>query len=291
MSKIYSALVSKNIRVYLGDTTELVQEAVKIHGTSPISSEAFSRTLTATSILSKLLKNEKDVLTLKVTGTNQIKSILATGTHTGSVKGYIDNADADIPYLTSTEKIKDAIGLGGTVTMIRDFGLKEPYVGISHMISAEIDADIAFYYKNSEQQPTFMKLGTVQENGEIIKAGGILIQPLPDATPSEHQACEFAAEKIDDVVTKLNEGMAPEEIIASYFDLPVTMTGEYGVKFECDCSRERITRALLTVGKEELKEIIAVDQQAELKCHFCNTNYHFSKEDLIDMVKALEDHH
>lgn len=287
MSKIYSALVGKNIRVYLGDTTDLVKKAVEIHQTSPVSTEALSRTLTATSILGKLLKNKKDVLTLKVTGKNQIKTILATTDFTGHVKGYISNPDADIPYRTTTEKIGEAIGKGGNITIVRDFGLKEPYVGISHMISAEIDEDIAFYYKNSEQQPTALKTGTIVEYG-VTCAGGILIQPLPDASPSDLQAVEFAGQKIGNVVQLIHEGLSPKEIIESYFDMPVTMTGEFDVAFSCDCSLERISRALMTVGVDELKEIIHVDGQAELKCHFCNTNYHFSKEDLEDMVQALE---
>ena len=287
MSKIYSAIVGKNIRVYLGDTTELVKEAVEIHKTSPISTEAFSRTLTATSLLGKLLKNEKDVLTLKVGGTNQIKTILATTDFTGRVKGYISNIDAEIPYLSGTDRIGDAIGKGGNITIIRDFGLKEPYVGISHMISAEIDEDIAFYYKNSEQQPTVLKLGSIIEDG-VVCAGGILIQPLPDATDSEKEAFDKAGEAISDVVEKLQQGLSAEEIIKSYFDLEVKMTGEFDVAFKCDCSEERITKALISVGPDELKEIIAVDQHAELKCHFCNKEYHFDKEALENMVKALE---
>ncbi len=288
MSKIYSAIVGDDIRVYLADTTELVKKAVSLHQTTRFSTEAFSRTLTATSILGKLLKNEKDVLTLKVTGTNQIKTILATTDHTGRVKGYISNTQADVPYLTTTDRLHDAIGLGGNITIVRDFGLKEPYVGISHMIAAEVDEDIAFYYKNSEQQPTAMKLGTIID-GEVICAGGIFIQPMPDVSALEKAAYENASEKITDVVTKLNSGMSAEEIIQSYFDLKVTMTGEFDVEFSCDCSVERISRALLTVGREELKEIISVDQQAELKCHFCNTTYHFNKQDLEDMVRALEE--
>jgi len=287
MSKIYSAIVGKNIRVYLGDTTDLVQKAVGLHHTSNVSSEALARTLTATCILGKLLKNKKDVLTLKVGGTNQIKTVLATTDFTGRVKGYISNTQADIPYLTSTEKIHDAIGLGGNISIIRDFGLKEPYVGISHMVSAEIDQDIAFYYKNSEQQPTAMKLGTKMDDG-ITCAGGILIQPMPDATKDELEAFKASEKKIGDVIEKLASDMSPEDIIKSYFDLEVTMTGEFDVDFECDCSRDRIARALMTVGPEELKEIISVDKQAELKCHFCNTSYHFTETDLIEMVKALE---
>lgn len=288
MSKIYSAIVGKNIRVYLADTTNLVNKAVGIHKTSPISTEALSRTLTATSLMGKLLKNEKDVLTLKVTGTNQIKSILATTDFSGHVKGYISNNEADIPYLTSTDKISDAIGLGGNITIIRDFGLKEPYVGISHLISAEIDEDIAFYYKNSEQQPTAMKLGTIVEK-EVVCAGGILIQPMPDVTGVEKEAYLRSTELISDIMDKLNSGQSPQEIIESYFpDLEVTMTGSFEVDFTCDCSKERTSKALLTVGSAELKEIISVDQQAELKCHFCNTSYHFDKKDLEDMVRALE---
>lgn len=288
MSKIYSAIVGDNIRVYLGETTDLVKTAISMHHTSAVSTEALSRTLTATSLLGKLLKNKQDVLTLKVAGTNQIKTILATTNYSGHVKGYISNINADIPYRSNTDKISDAIGLGGNITIIRDYGLKEPYVGISHMISAEIDEDIAFYYKHSEQQPTAMKLGTVVEE-EVVCAGGILIQPMPDLSAIEKVAYDNASEAISDFMDRLNSEQTAKEIIQSYFpELSVMMTGEFDVAFTCDCSEERISRALMTVGKEELKEIISVDQQAELKCHFCNTTYHFNKEDLENMVRALE---
>jgi molecular chaperone Hsp33 len=288
MSKIYSAIVGKDIRVYLADTSDLVKKAVSLHHTSAFSTEALARTLTAASLLGKLLKNEKDVLTLKITGTNQIKTILATTNYSGHVKGYITNTQADIPYLSTTNKISDAIGLGGNVTIIRDFGLKEPYVGISHMISAEIDEDIAFYYKNSEQQPTAMKLGTIVDE-EVICAGGILIQPMPYVSGIEKDAYLEASDNIHNIMTLLNSDKTPEEIISNYFGtLPVQMTGEFEVDFTCDCSREKTSKALLTVGNKELKEIIAVDQKAELKCHFCNTTYHFNKDDLENMVRALE---
>jgi len=288
MSKIYSAIVGTNIRVYLAETTDMIKKAASLHQTSPVSTEALSRTLTATSILGKLLKNEQDVLTLKVAGTNQIKLILATTDHTGHVKGYISNTEAEIPYLTTTDKISDAIGLGGNITIIRDFGLKKPYVGISHLISAEIDDDLAFYYKNSEQQPTAMKLGTILEE-EVVCAGGILIQPMPDMSGLEKEAYLESVDSIHDIMEKLNSNLTAEEIIKSYFTkLPVKMTGEYDVDFTCDCSKDRTSRALMTVGPVELKEIIAVDQKAELKCHFCNTTYHFSRDDLEDMVRALE---
>jgi len=288
MSKIYSAIVGDHLRVYLADTTDLVKTAVSVHHTSAVSTEALSRTLTAASLLGKLLKNKQDILTLKVAGTNQIKTILATTNYSGHVKGYISNNQAEIPYLSKTDRISDAIGLGGNISIVRDFGLKEPYVGISHMISAEIDEDIAFYFKHSEQQPTAMKLGTIVE-GNIVCAGGILIQPMPDVTIAEKIAYERATDEISDIMNRLNSDQTAEEVIQSYFsELSVMMTGEFEVDFTCDCSRDRISRALMTVGVEELKEIIFVDQQAEMKCHFCNTIYHFSKEDLEDMVSALE---
>lgn len=287
MSKIYSALVGANIRVYIGDTTDMVKKAAAIHETSKVSTEALSRTLTATSLLGKLLKNPKDVLTLKVTGTNQIKTILATTNETGHVKGYISEPNAEIPYLSDVKKISDAIGLGGNITIVNDYGLKEPYVGVSHMMSAEIDEDIAFYYKNSEQQPTAMKLGSVYEE-DLVFAGGILIQPLPDATESDQLAFEKASNLIEDVVDRLYKGESAEEILSTYFDLPVKMTGTYEVDFQCDCSLERITRALMTVGVEELKDIIETEGQAELKCHFCNTQYHFDEKALKEMVRHLE---
>lgn len=290
MSKIWSAMVGSAIRVYIADTTEMVKEAVEIHQSSEVSGIAFGRTLTATSLLGKLLKNKTDVLTLKVGGTNQIKTILVTANSLGHVKGFISNNEADLSYQSSNEKISDAIGKGGSITVIRDFGLKEPYVGISHLISGEIDEDIAFYYKNSEQQPTALKLDVKYKDGKVLAAGGILIQPLPDAPIIEKEAFELAHEKIQDITNRLYKGESPETILKAYFtDLEVRITGEFDTEFKCDCSRERISRALLTVGKDELKEILTVDQEATLKCHFCNTSYHFNQKDLVDMIEALND--
>lgn len=293
MSKIWSAIVGKNIRVYLSEAKELTQEACRIHETSEVSSIAFGRTLIATSLLSKLLKNKKDVLTLKITGTNQIKTILATADANGMIKGYISNNDADLPMM-SHHKIGEAIGLGGNITVIRDFGLKEPYVGISHMLTAEIDDDIAFYYRNSEQQPTAMKLVVEMQGQQVHKAGGILIQPLPDADEEEMKAFKAVSDQLGNLSEHIQSDLEVKEIIEKYFPgLPVKMTNEFDALFQCDCSRERISRALLTVGREELKEIIEVDQQAVLKCHFCNTTYHFDKQDLTDMITALNEkaHH
>lgn len=287
MSKVYSAIVGDNIRVYIADTTQMVKDAAKIHNTSEISTKALGRTLTATSLLGKLLKNKKDVLTVKVAGTNQIKGILVTTNFAGDVKGYISNPNAEV-YNQPKDKIGEAIGRGGSITVIRDFGLKEPYVGISHLLSAEIDDDIAFYYKHSEQQPTVMKLNVKVDQDTVLAAGGILIQYMPDASIEEKAAVEIAEEKIQDVVEKLHDGMSAEAIIQSYFNgFDVKMTGDFDVNFKCDCSEERIARALLSVGRDELKEILEVDQQAELKCHFCNTTYHFGKDQLEEMIRAL----
>lgn len=293
MSKIWSALVGQNIRVYMSEATDMIKEACEIHHTSEVSSIAYGRTLIATSLLSKLLKNDQDILTLKIGGTNQIKTILATADFNGMIKGYISNNDADLPMMKKG-KIGEAIGLGGNITVIRDFGLKEPYVGISHLLTAEIDDDIAFYYRNSEQQPTGMKLVVKIENQEIIAAGGILIQPLPDATAEEKLAFSKAVDKLSDFESQIHVNMDPEALLMHYFpDLEIRLTNTFDIAFQCDCTRDRIARALLTVGKDELKEILEIDQEAILKCHFCNTQYRFDKHDLVDMITALDEdsHH
>lgn len=291
MSKIYTALIDKTIRVYIADTTELNLKAQEIHKTSEFSTEALARALTAGTILGKLLKNKKDILTLKIAGSNQIKSILVTSDYNGHVKGYISNTEASVPYLTNTSKIHDAIGLGGNITIIRDYGLKEPYVGISHMISAEIDEDIAFYYKNSEQTPTDLKLKNMFKDGKLIASGGILIQLLPDASLEEKNLLKEVSKKTDDITERL-QSQSIEEIFDTYFQgHTIQLLDTYDVDFICDCSRDRISRALLTVGRDELEEILNVDGQAELMCHFCNTHYHFNAQNLKDMIEALDASH
>lgn len=286
MNKIWTGILGENIRIFLAETTDMIKKATEIHQTSEVSSVALGRTLTAASILGKTLKNDQDVLTLKISGTTEIKTILATSNALGNVKGYISNPDAELLLQSDKTKIGKAIGLGGSITLIRDYGLKEPYIGLSHLISGEIDEDIAFYFKNSEQQPTWMALDCTLEGSKIKGAGGLFVQSMPDISPEEKMIFLEAEEKMNDFFIELYNGEKPEVLLKKLFsNLNLHMTGEFEVDFSCDCSRKRISRALLTLGKEDLKNILDEDGFADISCHFCNSNYHFDEEDIKALIE------
>jgi molecular chaperone Hsp33 len=290
MGKIYSGMAGEAIRFFIADTTSIAKKAKEIHKTSEVSTIALAKTLTAGSILGRTLKNKQDRLTLKISGNLQIKSILATSGPDGNVKGYISDTDAELPYQSNLSRIGKAIGLGGQVTLIRDFGLKEPYIGLSHMISGEIDDDIAFYYKNSEQQPTWMKMICELEDSEVLLSAGIFVQTMPNVSDKEKELFMKAKEKLGNWGEKLQKGQSLQGLIGEIFEgLATRITGEESVEFYCNCSKERISRALLTVGKDDLEDILEKDGQAEIKCQFCESEYIFNKEDLTTLIGVLDE--
>ncbi len=288
-SKITSALVGKMIKVYVADTTSIVKEAKEVHKTSPLATDALGRALTASSILGKMLKNERDSLTFKISGTNQIKTVLVTTSYSGNVKGYISEPDAQMPLKSGKMDVANAIGRKGTLTLIRDLRLKEPYVGISSLVSGEIDKDLAYYFINSEQQPTEIALATEFDGDDVIAAGGIFIQVIPGICSEEEKLIEYASKRIFNIAELIKNGLTAEEIIKHYFvDAEVSVLGEYEVEYKCDCSIDRITKALITIGIDDLTEIMNNDKGAELTCHFCNKRYEFSESDLKDIIEALK---
>lgn len=289
-SKIYSALVGEMIRVHIADTTDLVQVARDIHNTTPLATEAFSRVLTASSIMGKMLKSESDLLTFKIAGSNQIKTILVTANYNGDVKGYISHPNVDAPLVKGRHDVGHAIGKNGNLTLIRDYGLKEPYVGISNLKSGNIDEDLSFYFESSEQLPTEIALNTIMDGNKILAAGGIMIQIIPGIKPEEQAKIVEVSKNIFNIVELIKKGLKAEEIIRSYFgDMKIEMLGEYEVSFKCDCSVERISKALVTVGKEGLIELLEKDHGAELTCHFCNKKYKFDENELENIIKSLDE--
>ncbi len=276
MDSIKTYLVKDNIRVYIADTTETAKTACEIHSTSKVSGILLAKTVTATAILSKLLKNKNDVLTLKIKGSNQIKSVVGIGNVKGDIKAYISNTDAD-EYLGLN--YKNIIG-PGTITIVRDFKLKEPYVGVSPIVSGELDQDLSFYYRSSEQQKTKMKLECVYENG-LISSKGIFVQLLPDYTEEEKEIYDHL---------DLADFKDVKDPMTHYFnDLSIKSMENYDIRFQCDCSYAKIYKALITLGKEEIKNIYEKDHKIELLCEFCKKKYSFNEEELKEMVDSFED--
>ena len=304
MSKAMIAVdKSGSYRVYVAVTTDLVQEAVSIHDTTPVASAALGRVLTAAGLMGIMLKSDEDKLTVNFKGNGQARQILATAHGDGTVKGYIANPYVDLP-LKENGKLDVGGALGeGELTVIKDLGLKEPYMGTIALVSGEIADDLTAYFYISEQQNSSVALGVkVERDLSIGAAGGMIIQMLPGAEEAAVDALEEMIGKMEPLTTSISRVMEEtpglsqsgivrrlmEEIFA---DMPekyrLQALGEREIRWECDCSRERMARALATIGKEDLREIIEEDGKAELQCHFCLKKYDFSRQELTEILNHM----
>lgn len=277
-----------NIRFLAVDSKQLVEEARIIHQTSPVSTAALGRTLTAGVLLGKQLKEPQDKLTLHIKGSNLIKSIVVTTDHTGNVKGYISDPMVDLPIREDGKlDVGGAIGIDGKLMIIKDFGMKEPFIGQIDLVTGEIAEDLAAYFMHSEQLPSVVSLGVyLNEDGTVGASGGLIIQLMPDCPEESIVKLEAAVERMETITTMLRRGMTLVEVVAdclSGFEIEVFDTDE--VAFVCDCNRERIEKALISIGQTDLQMIIDEDEKAEVNCHFCNKHYHFDKAELELLLK------
>jgi molecular chaperone Hsp33 len=278
------------IRFYVANTTEMVEKAREIHQTTPVATAALGRSITAASIMGKMEKNDNVKLTFQVRGSNLIKSIVAVSDSNGTVKGYISNPDIDI-LLKENGKLDvgGAVGKDGSLIIIKDLGLKEPYIGQANLVSGEIAEDVASYYMSSEQQPSVVSLGVfVDRDMKVEAAGGFIIQTMPGIDEDTIVKLENNLGKIKTASQMVRDGMSNLEIIEAVlegFELEIMEESE--IKYECDCTRERIEKALISIGAVELKKIIEEDGKAELSCHFCNKKYTFDKEELESLLSEI----
>ncbi len=305
MSKVITAIdKSGSFRVYLTITTDLVEEARKIHDTTPLASAALGRVLTGAGLMGLDLKSEGDKLTVLFKGDGPIQQILATATGDGRVKGYAADSSCELP-LNDRGKLDvgGAIGIGD-LTVIKDLGLKEPYVGTIALVDGEIADDLTAYYYISEQQNTAFSLGVkVDTDWSIKAAGGMFIQMLPDAEEGAVDALEkmiadlppitsLVEEATENNVGKTQEGIL-EAMLHRIFDvLPEEYQMEIlsfrDLNWQCDCSRERLEQVLMSIGRKDLTEIIEEDGEAELVCQFCLKKYHFDKDDLLKLLEGIK---
>lgn len=279
------------VSVICADTTKLVEEARKTHDLSPVATAAFGRMLTITAIMGTEMKNAQDRLTVQIKGNGPLQSMLATTNSFPRVKGYVANPHVDIP-LNEFGKLDvgGAVGFEGYINVIKDIGLKDPYIGISPLTSGEIADDFANYFVNSEQRNSAVALGVLVDKDGVKKAGGYLINPMPDATEEEISKVEQAIFKAGAISKMLDKELTLEEIAKK-------ITGDEKIEiieenitpiYKCDCSKETMADGLATIGKEELEDIINIDGKAELECHFCNKKYEFSKEELENILSKLK---
>lgn len=289
--KIIKALAyNGKISIICANTTNLVEKARKIHDLSPVTTAAFGRLLTITSIMGNEMKNEKDKLTVQLKGNGSIGTMLVTANNKPQVKGYVSEPHIDIP-LNEFGKLDvgTAVGNEGYINVIKDIGLKEPYIGISPLVSGEIAEDFANYFVNSEQRQSAVALGVLVDKNGVKSAGGYLITPMPDATEEEISKVEQAIFKAGAISKMLDKEMTLQEIAKNVTgDEKLEILEEDIVPiYECDCSKEHMRDALISIGKQDLEEILREDQKAELMCHFCNKKYIFEKEELEEIIKYL----
>lgn len=277
------------IRVVAVDTTELCNKAQKIHNLSATASAALGRALTAVTIMGGMLKSSDDAVTLQLNGGGPIGRVVAVSNGRAQVKGYVGNPLIELPLNEKGKlDVGGAIGKDGMLSIIRDLGLKEPYIGQVPLVNGEVAEDLTYYYANSEQLPTAVALGVlVDVDYSIRAAGGFVLQLLPGAMDEDIDRVEKAVASISSVTEMLDNGKKPEDIVSQllegyeieYFDneLPV---------YQCDCSRERTDKALISIGEKELTKLIEEDGKAEITCHFCDNVYNYTKEQLEELLKS-----
>lgn len=275
------------IRAFAAYTKKTVQTASDYHNTTPVATAALGRMLTAAAMMGSMLKNEKDLVTLQIRGSGPLQGILATSDSHSRVKGYVFNPNVDIPV-----KYPGKLDVGGAVgegylSVTKDIGLKEPYSGRIELVSGEIAEDLTYYFSASEQTPSSVGLGVLVDTDlSIRQAGGFIIQLLPGAPDSVIDDLEKRLSSVPYVTNMLDDGMSPEDILNEILkDMDLKLTEEkIPVEYYCNCSRERVEKALISIGREELTKIIEEDKKAELNCHFCNQKYNFTEEELIKLL-------
>lgn len=274
------------VRAFAADTRETVEYARAAHNTSPVVTAGLGRLLTAGSMMGSMMKGERDVLTLKAEGSGPVGHYLVTADSHGNVKGYAANPDVILPA-NAAGKLDVAGSLGvGLLTVIKDLGLKEPYTGTCELITGEIADDITYYFATSEQTPSSVGLGVLMTKENTVNvAGGFIIQIMPDATEETISAVEEKITSITSVTGMLEKGMTPEDILQYILgDLKLEILDKTEVAFVCDCSKEKVSKALAAINKEDLQGIIDDGEDIEIKCHFCNKTYGFSVEEMKKLL-------
>jgi molecular chaperone Hsp33 len=279
-----------NVRIFGAITTDLVSEAVKIHNCAPTAAAALGRMLTAGSLMGAMLKSERDTLTLQINGKGEAQGVVVTAYADSSVKGYIGNPDVDLPANSKGKlDVGGAIGLEGNLLVIRDMGLKEPYVGQVPIYTGEIGDDLAYYFTTSEQTPSAVGLGVlVEKDLSISAAGGFIIQMMPGANELIADLISYRLEEIPSITELITKGMSIEEILEYIFEgMDLKILDSAIPQFKCDCSRDRVEKALISIGRRDLEEIYSEGKDEEIKCHFCNSAYLFSNNDIGELLKQI----
>ena len=280
---VRAAAANTQIRAFAAVTTELVEEARRRHGTSPVATAALGRLLTGGVMMGSMMKNEEDMLTLQIKCSGQIGGLTVTADSQGNVKGYVHNPE------NGKLDVGGALGQG-VLTVIKDMGLKEPYSGQTILQTGEIAEDLTYYFATSEQVPSSVGLGVLMEKDNTVRcAGGFIVQVMPFIEDKVLEKLEANIQKIQSVTSMLDNGHTPEEMLGQVLEgLDLEITDTLPAGFHCNCSKERIEKAIISIGKKEIQSMIDDGKEIEVKCHFCNTAYTYSVEELKDLLKRAK---
>lgn len=286
---VRATAANAQIRAFACTTREMVETARQAHNTSPVMTAALGRLLSAGAMMGSMLKGEKDLLTLQIRGDGPGRGLTVTADALGNVKGYALVPDVILPA-NSVGKLDVSGALGaGYLNVIKDLGLKEPYAGQVQLQTGEIAEDLTYYFATSEQVPSSVGLGVLMEKNNTVKqAGGFIIQLMPFAEEETIVRLEENLSKVASVTSMLEAGNSPEKILEILLDgLDVELTETSNTMFYCNCSKDRVEKALISIGKAELQDMIADGEPIEVKCHFCNKGYEFTIEDLKKISQKI----
>ena len=290
------------IRVFAATTRNVVETARQHHEMSPIATVALGRLLTGGAMMGTMMKNDSDVVTIQIKGNGPIGAMTVTADSKGRVKGFVANPQVMLPLKDGKLDIAGALGLG-VLSVIKDIGLREPYVGDTILVTSEIADDLTYYFATSEQVPSSVATGllciqfhshrcyhiSMNKDNTVEQAGGFIIQLMPDAKEETIEKLEARIKEVKSVTQLLEEGMTPEEILEHILgDMGLEILDKTPTEFYCNCSKERVAMAIMSVGKDEIDQMIEEGNPIEVKCHFCNTAYNFSIDDLKHLRELCE---
>lgn len=284
---IRATAANSQIRAFAAVTTETVETARKAHNTSPVATAALGRLLTGGAMMGVMMKGEKDILTLQIHAGGPLQGITVTADSRGRVKGYVGNPNVCIPANSKGKlDVAGAVGVG-FMNVIKDMGLKEPYLGQVALQTSEIAEDLTYYFATSEQVPSAVGLGVLMNKDNTVRqAGGFIVQLMPFADEAVISKLEENVGKINSVTNLLEEGHTAESLLEAVLEgSDIEINDRVPTEFYCNCSKERVEKALVSIGRKDLNELIQEGKEVEMNCHFCNTNYTFSVEELKEILR------
>ena len=283
---VRATAANHQIRAFAISSTNTIEEARQRHNTSPIATVALGRLMSAGAMMGAMMKGDDDIITIQIKGDGPIGGLTVTADAKANVKGYVNHPEVMLPLNSAGQlDVEKALGIG-VLSVIKDIGLREPYVGDTILVTSDITQDLTYYFATSEQVPTSVGLSVIMSKDNTVRsAGGFIIQLLPDASEEIISALEKKIKEVKNVTTMLEHGYTPEQMLEE-------LLGEFGLdildkiptQFHCNCSKERMSRALISIGKKELRSLIEEGRPIEVNCHFCGSHYNFDVEELKDLL-------